>query len=207
MKTILITNYTFNKSDKTVTFNDFTSIELNKILSIVDTTNGQSIYSYRLPGMGGTVLNNILTLSFDTTSNQFNNADKLYIEMAADNLVVPIVPSLARTSTYTSSDINNYGFKGVLLDINTSAVSGDTPVMVVSIEANEPILDEWVAIPGALTSNITATGKTLLLIYPGVTVSSNAKVDYALPRIYRVVATISGTTPSFTFSISANYID
>lgn len=208
MKTILITNYTFDKATKKVTFNDFTSIELNKILSIVDTTNGQSLYSYRLPGFGGTVLNNVLTLSFDTTSNQFANDDKLYIEMVADGLSTQIVESAARTSNYASGEINNYGFKGALLAVSTTAVAGtDTPTLVVTVEMKEPVSGTWVAIPNARTVNITTTGKTLLLVYPGITAETNSKTDYVLPRVYRIIGTITGTTPSFTFSISANYIE
>lgn len=205
MKTIQITNYTFNKTAQTITFNDFTTIELGKILSIVDVTNGQSIYNYRLPGMGGTVATNVLTLQFNTNNNQFNNSDKLYIEMSADNLAIPIVASAVRTATYTSPEINNYGFTGGIFIINTTAVSGDTPSMTVSLEMKDAVSGEFMPIPGASTAAITATGKTALAVYPGLTVSANAKVDYILPRTYRVVATISGTTPSFTFSISINY--
>jgi len=71
----LITNYTFNKAAKTITFNDYTSINLEQILLITNTTSNKIIYNFA--NLGGSVSENVLTLAYNTSS--MNNTDKLQI--------------------------------------------------------------------------------------------------------------------------------
>lgn len=208
MKISVITNYTFDKAAGTVTFTDFSTIALNRIISITDMTIGVQIYSYKVNQYTGTVATNVLTLNVDTTGSQFNNSDKLYIEYITDNYGNQIQVSGAQTATGTGSAITNYDAKGASFIINTTAVTGtDTPTMVVKFQMQDIVSSNWVDIPGAVTGNITGTGQTLITLYPGLTVSANSKIDFPLPRIYRAAWTITGTTPSFTFSIGANYIN
>jgi hypothetical protein len=70
----------------------------------------------------------------------------------------------------------------------------------------DPVGLGWVDIPGAVTASITTTGLVALAIYPGATVVANAAVSYPLPRTWRLAWTIGGTTPSFTFSVGAQYV-
>lgn len=74
---IRITNYTFNKTAKTVTFTDYTSIALDGLLLITNVTDNVIIYNFANPALGGTVLNNILTLDYDTSL--MDNGDSLQI--------------------------------------------------------------------------------------------------------------------------------
>ena len=52
----------------------------------------------------------------------------------------------------------------------------------------------------------TITGTANLMLYPGVAETANVSVSDVLPKMWRVVATIGGTTPSFTFSLGASVI-
>lgn len=72
-----VKNYTFNKTSKTITFNDYVSIDLDGILMVVNVTDGIVIYNFADPTKGGTVATNVLTLEYDTTS--MDDADKLLI--------------------------------------------------------------------------------------------------------------------------------
>jgi len=72
-----ITNYTFNASARTITFNDYTSINLNDILLVVNTNTNLIIYNFA--ALGGSVLSNVLTLNYNTST--MSNADKLLIYM------------------------------------------------------------------------------------------------------------------------------
>jgi len=45
----LISNYTFNPTAKTITFNDYTSIGLERVLLITNTTINEIIYSFADP--------------------------------------------------------------------------------------------------------------------------------------------------------------
>jgi len=74
---ILITNYSFNASAKTITFNDYASIDLERILLITNVTDNIIIYNFADPTKGGTVSGNVLTLTYNTTS--MSNTDDLQI--------------------------------------------------------------------------------------------------------------------------------
>jgi len=74
---IKIDNYSFDKTAKTVTFTDYTTIRLDGILLITNATDSTSIFNFADPTKGGVVSGNILTLAYDTSA--MNNADKLLI--------------------------------------------------------------------------------------------------------------------------------
>ena len=203
----IITNYTFDKVAKTVTFTDFTTIQLNRVLTITDMTNGIQIYSYRTPQYLGTTAANVLTLVYDTNNDRFSNTDKLYIEYITENYGETLTISATRTTSFNSSTITNYSAKGASFVINVTASSGVTPVLVAKVQMQDIVSENWVDIPSATTSDITTTGQTLITVYPGLTPSTNSKVDFPLPRTYRLAYTISGTTPSFTFSTGVHYLN
>lgn len=73
----LISKYTFDPIAKTITFNDYTSIDLERVLLITNTTNNTIIYNFADSTKGGTVSGNVLTLTFDTTT--MNATDRLQI--------------------------------------------------------------------------------------------------------------------------------
>ena len=74
---IQVKDYTFNKTSKTVTFTDYTSIDLDSILLITNVTDNIIIYNFADPLLGGTVTNNVLTLTYNTST--MDNGDKLQI--------------------------------------------------------------------------------------------------------------------------------
>ena len=71
-------SYSFNKTAKTITFSGFTA-SLERLLLVTDTTNNTIIYQFNDPLKGGTLSNNVLTLTYDTTGVTFANTDKLQI--------------------------------------------------------------------------------------------------------------------------------
>jgi hypothetical protein len=71
-------SYTFDKVAKTITFSGFTA-SLERVLMVTDTTNNTIIYQFNDPTKGGTLLNNILTLTYNTNTVAFNNTDALQI--------------------------------------------------------------------------------------------------------------------------------
>ena len=72
-----ILNYTFDKTAKTVTFTDYTTIRLDSIRLITNATDGIIIYNFADSTLKGTVATNVLTLAYDTSA--MDNADKLTI--------------------------------------------------------------------------------------------------------------------------------
>lgn len=74
---VLVTNYTFNAIAKTVTFNSYSTLELNRLLLITNATRNTIIYNFASPALGGVVTGNIIRLTADTSTMQ--NTDKLQI--------------------------------------------------------------------------------------------------------------------------------
>ena len=82
---IKINNYTFNKTNKTVTFTDYTTIRLDGLLLITNVTRNIIIYNFANPLLGGTVTNNVVTLVYDTTSMVNTDALQIYYDDAYTN--------------------------------------------------------------------------------------------------------------------------
>lgn len=114
----LITNYTFNKTAKTIAFTDYTTIELARVQLIVNVTDNIIIYQFNKPTLKGSVATNVLTLDFDTTG--MDDADKLKI--IYDH---PTDTDAAVTDDTTDSSIFSYvrGIIKVLNDVWDSGVS------------------------------------------------------------------------------------
>lgn len=79
--------------------------------------------------------------------------------------------------------------------IDCTAASGTTPTLDISIQGRATATDNWITLPpltgsasAAFTQITAATTQTRRLMGP-------------LPAELRAVATIGGTTPSFTFSV------
>jgi hypothetical protein len=70
--------YTFNKVSKTITFSGF-NCSLDGLLMVTDVTNNTIIYQFNDPAKGGSLVNNTLTLDYDTNVVAFSNNDNLQI--------------------------------------------------------------------------------------------------------------------------------
>ena len=76
-------SYTFNAVGQTITFNGIKSINLEEVLIITNKTSGSIIYNSTNSEKGGSILDNILSLDFDTTS--MSNDDILQIFIHYNN--------------------------------------------------------------------------------------------------------------------------
>lgn len=117
--------------------------------------------------------------------------------------------STAKTVTGNSaSTIINASSTGVMLFLNASVASGTTPSLTVRVQVLDPVSGGWVDLPGAaFAAVVAATASPLLLVIDlGVVAVANSAVNMPLPRSWRLAWVISGTTPSFTFSVGAQYL-
>lgn len=74
---VLIDNYVFDPILKRVTFSDYPSIELERVLLVTNVSINEIIYNFAEPTKGGTVSGNQLTLIYDTSL--MSGSDKLQI--------------------------------------------------------------------------------------------------------------------------------
>lgn len=119
-----------------------------------------------------------------------------------------LLPSAARGTGTTNVDImiDPKVVKGALFLLNITAVSG-TPTLDIKLQWQDPIVAAtYQDIPSASFAQKTTTGQDALLIYPGTVETANKRVSQSLGGSYRLVATVAGTTPSFTFTVSVVYL-
>lgn len=119
---------------------------------------------------------------------------------------ITVQQSRTFTATFNSNDQENTDFRGVALVLDISAISGTSPTLDVKLQRKDPISGKYIDITGAAFAQQTATGTLDLVVYPGITATSNRRVNDVMPRDWRVVFTIGGTTPSVTFSLAGNYL-
>jgi len=128
-----------------------------------------------------------------------------------NNTEATVLASATRTSSGASSDQTNYNAKGVIIWINVTAVSGTFAAgegLKIRVNGKDPTAGVYIWISPTI-GPYTTTGYRQILIYPGATDTAGViegKNDIPLPRTWRVEYEISGTNPSFTFSVGASYI-
>lgn len=104
-----------------------------------------------------------------------------------------------------SSDYSNSYHKGATVVAKVGAGSGTSPTLTVKIQGKTAAGDYY-DVPSVVTAALAAaSGVTTLTVYPGVAETANVSVSDILPRTWRVVWTLGGSsTPSLAdTSISA----
>ena len=135
----------------------------------------------------------------------FNNSTW---DRARNNFVTTADSSAARTATVAGATVTNYNARGAVITINITAVSGTSPSMVARLQYSPDGGTTWIDYTEKpVTATISATGRTTLVVYPGVPEVANSAVSLPLPRTLRMYYTIGGTTPSFTFATYFNWIN
>lgn len=114
---------------------------------------------------------------------------------------IPFATAALTSATNNSSTIGTQSFAGGTFLLNVSAVSGTTPGMTVKLQYHDPTSDTYLDIPGAAFPTITGTGLYALVVYPGTVAAANSVVNLPLNDEIRAVATLSGTSPSFTVTL------
>lgn len=108
----------------------------------------------------------------------------------------------ARTATANSARFRrNANTVGLAFHLDISAASGTSPTLDVKIQAYDAVSGTYVDVTGAAFAQKTGTGTSRLVVHPALTASANVAVSQLAPEMFRAVATIGGTTPSFTFSL------
>lgn len=113
----------------------------------------------------------------------------------------------AKTATFNGATLTNVTSKGATVVLHLGVVSGTSPTLVIKLQGSADGGTSWFDLPGATTATITTTGDYGIQIYPGLvtvagvtTTATTAQVSGLLPKTWRVVYTIGGTTPSFTIT-------
>lgn len=77
---ILFEDYTFNAAAKQITFNTSETITLPQLLIITNVTDNLIIYNFADPNYGGTITNNVLTLTYNTSLMSDSDGLQIFLE-------------------------------------------------------------------------------------------------------------------------------
>ena len=110
--------------------------------------------------------------------------------------------SAARTATPVPAELTTEGARGLHLVITVTAVTA-TPSVVPAIEGYDPLSTTWYTLLTGVA--ITATGTTILKIYPGIATLANGAASDVVPETIRVVMT-HGDSDSITYSVAAHLV-
>lgn len=113
-----------------------------------------------------------------------------------------IVPSATVTVTGNGSDFTDLTNTGGFFFLNITAASGTLPTLDVKIQVKSVAQGIYIDLPGAAFTQKTATGTDMLVVRSDITAVANKAVSSPLPATFRLVWTVGGTTPSFTFSVN-----
>lgn len=155
---IQITNYTFNKTAKTVTFNDYTTIRLDSLLLITNVTDNIIIYNFASPTLGGTVTDNTVTLTYDTSS--MDDSDKLQIFYDTED-----TPATSAELVNLSELIETLNELSTRLTVLAGMANSGQPALRVA-----PISSVSTAVTGTVTA--TVANASIASIGSGATVSN-----------------------------------
>jgi hypothetical protein len=137
----------------------------------------------------------LAALAAPATAQQFANS----------NTAALVTLTAAGAGTTNSADQTNFYGKGVQLGVNISAKSGTISV-VVNILGKDTASGQYYTL--CSTAALTATGFTLLTLYPGTTAATNADCNAPLPMTWAAqVVSGTGTTPSVTLTVGASVIE
>ena len=118
------------------------------------------------------------------------------------NQNVTLLASAARTATNQTADQTNHNAKGLHLVIDVTAAAA-TPSVVFTIQGKDELSGKYYTL--LASAAVTATGTTVLKVYPGITAAANASVSDLLPRTWRLDAT-HADADSITYSVGASVI-
>jgi hypothetical protein len=117
--------------------------------------------------------------------NLFNALSQAFVGLLA-------IPA-ARTSTYTGTGIDVTAYEGMAaIILNSAAGTGTTPTLDVKLQDCATVGGTYADVAGATFAQVTDAADALELITVNIS---------DLKQFIRVVGTIAGTTPSFTFGV------
>lgn len=110
--------------------------------------------------------------------------------------------SAARTATPTAYEFTMEGRRGLHCVIDVTAAS-DTPSVVPTIAGLDPLSGKYYSL--LVGAAITATGTTVLKIYPGIAASANAAASDVVPDVVKLTMT-HADTDSITYSVAFHLV-
>ncbi len=120
------------------------------------------------------------------------------------NRELTVLAAAARLSTFNGVDINQRAFRGIVLYIDVTVATGTTPTLNIDFQTKDPVSGFYVT--HASFAEITAVTERTIIILPEIVESGSVRFSRVVGQTWRLVYTIGGTSPVFTFSVGGSYI-
>jgi hypothetical protein len=195
---IIVSNYSFDASEKKITFTDYNPIIIERVLLITNITDNIIIYNFADPTKGGTAATNVLTLTYDTTS--MSDTDKLqifYDDASTTQSISGTVTANAGTNLNTSAlatsakqDIQDTSINSLLKPDSTLAAvtTVGTITNVVHVDDNAGAL----TVDGSVTANAgTNLNTSALALETGGNLASIKTNTDKIPALGQALAAAS----------------
>lgn len=122
------------------------------------------------------------------------------INSLSDNDLGTIATLTNASAGATGTNLNATQYRGIMVFVNVTAITGTSPTLTVSIKGQSPQGVDYTILTSAA---ITATGQTVLTVYPSLPASANVTAQSTIPCAVHVDYAIGGTGPSVTGTIAA----
>lgn len=106
-------------------------------------------------------------------------------------------------ATYNSERLLSYGARGLVLIVDVTVVPQTSPVMTPKLQVWDGVSSKWADHPIATWTATTTVGTKVFVLYPGVTDTAATHRNMALPPVFRVVLTTTGTGSPSTHTLTA----
>lgn len=119
-----------------------------------------------------------------------------------------ITLSAAGTGTVHSVQYGNSVMSGIQVRLYLTVAGGTTPTVTLFVEGYDPASGQFYTVGTTTAISVAINTMYVLNVFPGIgsAPSNTTNVNNTLPPFFRVSATIGGTTPALTGTISAALI-
>lgn len=112
---------------------------------------------------------------------------------------VVATPNISASSN--SADLNVANLKGGQFFLTFSHNGGTSPTLDIVLQGKDRLSGAYYGL-ATYSQKTNTTGSDRIVIWPGIATISNRAVSEVLPTIIRAAATLAGTEPTYSFTIS-----
>lgn len=153
-------------------------------------------------GFGGMFTQSGFGLPIGTAGLMFNGTSWDRVRNNVDTAA--LVSHVAASAGVNGADQVNYNGRGIKIVVDITAMTGTTPMLTVTLQGKDAASGKYYTI--LVSTALAAVATTTLEVYPGIATAANVTAGVTLPRTWRVITTIAGTTPAITATVGASVI-
>lgn len=140
----IITNYTFDKTAKTITLPDFTTLSLNRLMLVTNVTSSIIIYNFADQTLTASVSGNVITLGYNTVSMANGDAIQIIYDVQATD------PDYQNPTQIETENVTwKRNFNGATLNPNYWSLTGPGSGQTVGVSAGNLVIGAGTTINAA----------------------------------------------------------